>query len=374
MKITIINPTFQLVTGHFLARILQEKFDVNVIGYLQPGAKQIDTSAYNYSVKTITEFNYPRFLSSALKMIRRIDGDIVYPVALKPTSFGVAFVKKIISKIPLFIHDDDWQLGEFLMPDGSMPPLRAMRPQRYPNAYPYVRFMEYLLKFADEATVPNHQLQKLHGGTLIYHGVDTELFNPVSCDRKAMRDFLGLSDAEIIIMFIGQPRQHKGIEDILNALKKIGNPQIKLMIFRLQKEMTPYEKSLKNIGRKYLIIKPPILYQETPSYLSACDMVVLPNRNTIFSRYQLSMKVFLAMSMEKPIIASSISDFPMVLQDCGLLVEPGDVNGIAENIGFLVDNEDIAKEMGKRARQRAVTEYSYDAIKKKLFPIFEKYD
>ena len=37
----------------------------------------------------------------------------------------------------------------------------------------------------------------------------------------------------------------------------------------------------------------------------------------------------------------------------GLLVTPGDIQGLAEKICYLIENENIRKEMGRKARLRA---------------------
>ena len=103
---------------------------------------------------------------------------------------------------------------------------------------------------------------------------------------------------------------------------------------------------------------------EEPKLLSITDLVVLPQRYTRAAIAQVPAKVFTAMAMEKPIIATKISDLPEILYGCGILVRTGNIQEIAEKITFILENEDIATELGKRARKRCIEKYSISAVRK----------
>ena len=85
-------------------------------------------------------------------------------------------------------------------------------------------------------------------------------------------------------------------------------------------------------------------------------------------------KVFEAMAMAKPIIATPVSDLPEILDGCGLLVEPGNTNRLAEGIQYLLEEGDVAEELGEKAREKSVKEYSWDAMGKILSGVFGKYE
>ena len=79
------------------------------------------------------------------------------------------------------------------------------------------------------------------------------------------------------------------------------------------------------------------------------------------------------MAMAKPIIATNVSDLPQILKGCGIVVEPEDVSGLAEKISWVFSNPLEAEEMGRRAREKCIEEYSWDVMEKKLVAIFDKY-
>lgn len=55
-------------------------------------------------------------------------------------------------------------------------------------------------------------------------------------------------------------------------------------------------------------------------------------------------------------------------------VEPGNIEQLAETITYARDNPAQAAEIGLRARQRCIQEYSHKRIGKTLWNIFQKYE
>ena len=84
-------------------------------------------------------------------------------------------------------------------------------------------------------------------------------------------------------------------------------------------------------------------------------------------------KVFDAMAMGKPIVASAVADLPYVLRDCGKIVEPGAVDEISTAIQGLLADPTGAANLGRRARQRCVEEFSWDALEPILTGVFKEY-
>ena len=68
------------------------------------------------------------------------------------------------------------------------------------------------------------------------------------------------------------------------------------------------------------------------------------------------------MAMAKPIVASAISDLPTLLEGCGRLVPPGDVDKLAGTISELLQNSKEAHILGQRARIRCLENFSMRSI------------
>ena len=99
-----------------------------------------------------------------------------------------------------------------------------------------------------------------------------------------------------------------------------------------------YYKKLLSIGGGFIKAVGPRPHSEMPSFLAASDMVVLPQRKTLFAKAQVPAKVFEAMAMGKPIISTSISDLPEILDRCGIVIEPNlDTTNLENQIKILVN-------------------------------------
>jgi glycosyltransferase involved in cell wall biosynthesis len=78
------------------------------------------------------------------------------------------------------------------------------------------------------------------------------------------------------------------------------------------------------------------------------------------------------MAMAVPVVASRVSDLPSILEGCGTLVEPGDVDGLARELGALLADPQYAATLGRRARERCVAKFSYDAVAPALRAVVER--
>ena len=74
------------------------------------------------------------------------------------------------------------------------------------------------------------------------------------------------------------------------------------------------------------------------------------------------MKVYDYMAMGKPIVASQVSDLPTVLDGCGRLVPPGDVDQLSQAIQSLLACPEEAHTLGQRARNRCLERFSMQRI------------
>ena len=65
----------------------------------------------------------------------------------------------------------------------------------------------------------------------------------------------------------------------------------------------------------------------------------------------------------RPAVASRVGGIPSAVLDgeTGLLVPPGDVEALAEALTVVLNDDDLARSLGKRAAERARTEFSWEA-------------
>jgi glycosyltransferase involved in cell wall biosynthesis len=113
-------------------------------------------------------------------------------------------------------------------------------------------------------------------------------------------------------------------------------------------------------------------FDQVPALLSAADVVAIPQRETPDTVGQVPAKIFDAMALGRPVVSTRVSMIPEILDGCGLIVEPGDVSGLAAAISRLLDGPAEAEALGARARERCVERYSFQAARRELFPLIER--
>ena len=104
-------------------------------------------------------------------------------------------------------------------------------------------------------------------------------------------------------------------------------------------------------------------------YLSAGDVLLLPSEQESFGLAALE-----AMACEVPVIASRVGGVPEVVTDreTGFLSEVGDVEKMADDAARLLSDAKLRREMGKRARESALSRYRTDLVIPQYIDFYER--
>lgn len=382
MKVSILSPNLSsnsLARPYNLACVLGRKYEVEIIGFKfnneiwKPG----DTGRFRY--KWVKGGSTLLSAMKVPKLMKEITGDIVYVHKPLLTSFGVALIKKAISRHPVILDIDDWEVGfskDYIDNLSVLQKIRSFASIWSPFSHWISLCVEKLVPVADEITVSNRYLQRMFGGTVVHHGRDMDTFNPALFDRYAIRKGLGLVGRKVIA-FVGSPAPHKGLEDLIEAIRLVRNRETLLIIVSLSPGRyieKLHAKALKKLGSEQVRFFVEESFSRIPQFLSAADLIVIPQRRESATAGQMPMKVFDAMAMAKPIIATNVSDLPKILDGCGWIVEPENPMQLVEAIQYTLNNPEEAEEMGRKARQKCIEKYSWDAMEKVLIKVFEKYE
>ena len=298
---------------------------------------------------------------------------MVVAYKLKPSSFGLSLLYRLRQKCPVILDIDDWELSwhggdrwrysssflqfckDVIKSDG------AFRNPDYPT---YLKWIEKFTQRADAITLHTQFLQDRFGGCYVPNGKDTDLFDPSKYDAQASRDRYGLSNYKVL-MFPGAPRPYKGVEDVLNALDRLNQPDMRLAIVG-GSPYDQYDDELMQRWGKWIVKLPKASYEEMPSIVAAAHVLVVPQRDTPAALAQFPLKLTDGMSMAKPILATNVGDIPQILGDTGYLVDSESPEQIATQLNLIFQDLEAANTKGIQARARCVEHYSIEAMAAQL--------
>ena len=342
---------------------LSSQYEVEIIGPAKLGDIWYPMKNMGISIRPYPWKRYPFFIVTIRKMIKEIDADMLIACKLRPTSFGIALIKKWASGIPLVVDIDDWELG-FLYHSGFWGKVGRFLNFSNPNGLPYTWLMERLTGFADSIIVSNRFLQNKFSGPLVYHCRDTSILDPDKFDSDSIKTKLGLKGKRIV-MFLGTPRAHKGMEELFLAIEKIKDTRIRLVLIGADSSVQSHIDKMKSNQDK-VVIFPKIPFKELPEHLSAADILVIPQRDTTDTQGQIPAKLFDAMAMAKPVITTPLSDIEEVLGGHGYLIDPRNPVQLAKTIEYIFENPEEARMKGLNARKRCQELYDIKVLKKEL--------
>ena len=348
-----------------LARLLAPRYRVHVVGPRFGRSLWGPARETGVEHREVEGSRYPRFAGRASALARLADGDILYASKLRPTSFGIGLLARVRRRRPLVLDIDDWELGFFLRSGVWGTVGRALNLSN-PNGLPWTWLMERLVGRADALTVGSRFLERRFGGTLLPHVRDTESWNPARFDRAAARAALGAGDRRVV-MFLGTPRGHKGVDDLVAAASTLGD-RVMLAIVGADLSSAAARRWSAMAGVR---VFGEVAFDEAPRWLVGADVVAVPQRETPDTVGQVPAKLFDAMALARPIVSTRVSMIPEILDGCGVLVPPGDVGALADALRRLLDDPGGAAALGREARARCEAHYSFRAARERLFPLFE---
>ena len=388
MKINILVPDVSSPTvgaAVALCGYLSARHDLDIVGpNMGPGVcGMYRTAAPFRTVFCPRLYRLPDYLWQSRRLDPLLDGDLIVSVKAYANTLPVALRVKKKRGCPVMVYLDEWDGAVYYQQTRRQRVAGWLANWHHPMSEIYTSLVEKMIPFADAVLSTTRFLQSRFGGQVIRMGVDSGRFCPQPAERVTrLRSELGLEEYRIIV-FGGVARPHKGIELLLEAIRRVRGHEVRLVVAgprtpwleRLMK--TPeYRDLLYCVGDALAAdsVMNQQVHDRLPEYLDLADIIVLPQMDTLLARSQMPIKVFEAMAMAKPIIASNVSDLPLVLEGCGRIVPPGDLVALAEAIEYVLNHPEESAAMGMAARRRCVNLYSREQTEKELLEIIRKHD
>jgi glycosyltransferase involved in cell wall biosynthesis len=109
-------------------------------------------------------------------------------------------------------------------------------------------------------------------------------------------------------------------------------------------------------------------HSDMPAIYAAMDVFVLPSLNE-----GLPMTILEAMAASKPVIATRVGAVPKVIQDgeTGLLVDPGDTDGLRDALARLLIDSDLCCRIGAAGHDWVGRNYTSEAMALKYRQMYD---
>ncbi len=206
---------------------------------------------------------------------------------------------------------------------------------------------------------------------LIQNGIDTDICQP-GLDVTSLKDKYGLGNKRIILT-IGVMTGQKGHDLLLQVLpgllKEKNNVKLLLVGFG------PHLEKLKSLAEKLhaaddVVFTGKIPHDELQFYYNLADIFVFPTQRVEAG----PLVVPEAMACGRPVIASRIGGIPTVIEDHkdGILIEPGNLKELKERILEVLNDEELAKNLGNNARKKVLERYSVNRMVEDTIAVYEK--
>ena len=247
-----------------------------------------------YKYFEIKNFDSDKLIEKAINFVVNNPFDVIHLSKPRITNIVIGALYKIIWNAKIIVDIDDEELAFLGSNDISDKGLKSLF---------WTRISVPLSYYFDEITTSNPALQDKYGGKIIPHVRNEKLFKPSNRLRKENRSKYHINDENIVILFFGTPKKHKGLLETAKAIQNLKDSNIIFLIVgdffdsSLKKELEIIE------GVNYIFL-PDQPYEEAKNIVSIGDIcILLQNNDCEISNYQLPAKLIDALAMGLTIFA-----------------------------------------------------------------------
>jgi len=208
---------------------------------------------------------------------------------------------------------------------------------------------------------------------LIYNGIDKEFIEKKV--NQNIRHQLGYSDKDFILITVSRILPRKGQDNVIKALSKIPNKDIKYICIGSGK----YFDNFMKLARKYNLEDRVFFLGEMDranihKFYDCSDISILCNRTWNKKIEGLPNVGLEAMGRSKGLIGSKGTGTEELIKDKvnGLIVNGENVDDIKDKILYAYNNKKLVKEMGTNALKLVKENFSDEQMKKKYLDLFNE--
>lgn len=206
---------------------------------------------------------------------------------------------------------------------------------------------------------------------IIPNGIDLSEYEKLP-DRGRFRTKYQIKDNEKIILYLGRIHKRKGIDLLINAYSKLVKDMKKARLIIVGPDdmyLSELKKQITELGieDKVIFTGPLFNHDKLSAYLDA-DVLVYPAIYEIFG-----LVPFEAIISGTPIIVTDDCGCGEIVKEaeCGYLVRYGDIEGLKNQILYVLNNPDEAKKKVLQGQKYIYNNLTWDKIVMKVEDVYE---
>ena len=342
------------VIGHTNSKLEKEVDDIKIVGI----EKKVEIKSYLSLLR--------RLLKEALD----VNADVYH--CHEPESFLVAIYLKIFKRKKI-IYDVHEHYIDVL-------------PLSSPQRKLFLGFMLYLVeplfcRYADAIITADEEIAKRYKKFSknvhpIFNFPSFEVFKP--SDNQDLKEKY---ENHFVIIYVGGMSEERGILELIKAVHKVSRtyPLVKLLLLGNFGTKDFEERCIEYVRSNDLAVIVEFLgfmpHKTIPKYIIVADIgTVLLYPTTRFIKTAYPIKLFEYIICGKPVIASNLPAMGKIVKEsgCGVLVNPMDIQEIAETIIYLLEHPEELKEMGESGRKAVEEKYSWENMEIRLIKVYSE--
>ncbi len=331
--------------------------DVRVICADSPGKEVVDKRVSVKAMRTFINIANTNITPALPLALLRSDFDILHTHLPTPWSADWSALVSRFRERPLVLtyHND-------IMGDGDAKYI----------AWLYNRTaLKLLLKSADRIIMARESYLSPFLGdyrdkiSVIPVGIDVMAFRPLEVPQKGDIFFLSILD---------KYHSYKGLEHLFKALKilKREQPNVKLVVGGSGSMIKYYLKLADSLGLKRNVrFVGHISKNQLLEYYNGCRLFVLPSTDP--AREGFGMVLLEAMACSRPVITTDIAGMARDIKKnaAGLVVSRGNEEELADAMGCVLKEKDLAFRMGTFGRKLVEEKYSWNVVAKRIERVYK---
>jgi phosphatidylinositol alpha-1,6-mannosyltransferase len=197
---------------------------------------------------------------------------------------------------------------------------------------------------------------------LVQNGVDAGRFRPLDATEFRRRHDL---DGRRVILSVARLVHRKGIDTVIEALPGLAArfPDLMYLVVGDGPERVRLEALVRRLGLEARVrMLGRLAHDDLVACYNACDVFALPVRDEAEDVEGFGLVFLEAGACGRPVVGSRAGGVVDAVVDgeTGLLVAPDDPAALAEAIGRLFEDRELAARMGRAGRERVLASGTWD--------------